>query len=105
MAVRTRSPRKKRKVFDSPERAWILEHIFFLNTTLEDLLSLFSLTNPSIRLLLVRHVSPKGSARQLPLTMQDRRHANPAQYEAPRHGSLAYLPRKRATRHRGKVKS
>ncbi|KAK4166101.1 ribosomal protein L3 [Cladorrhinum sp. PSN259] len=26
-------------------------------------------------------------------------------YEAPRHGSLAYLPRKRAARHRGKVKS
>jgi len=26
-------------------------------------------------------------------------------YEAPRHGSLAFLPRKRATRHRGKVKS
>ncbi|KAI9725993.1 MAG: 60S ribosomal protein L3 [Chrysothrix sp. TS-e1954] len=26
-------------------------------------------------------------------------------YEEPRHGSLAYLPRKRATRHRGKVKS
>lgn len=25
-------------------------------------------------------------------------------YEAPRHGSLAYLPRKRAARHRGKVK-
>jgi len=26
-------------------------------------------------------------------------------YEAPRHGSLAFLPRKRAARHRGKVKS
>jgi len=26
-------------------------------------------------------------------------------YEAPRHGSLAYLPRKRAARHRGKVKA
>ncbi|TGO81715.1 hypothetical protein BPOR_1043g00020 [Botrytis porri] len=26
-------------------------------------------------------------------------------FEAPRHGSLAYLPRKRASRHRGKVKS
>ncbi|KAJ5444689.1 60S ribosomal protein L3 [Penicillium daleae] len=26
-------------------------------------------------------------------------------FEAPRHGSLAYLPRKRAARHRGKVKS
>ncbi|KAI9653202.1 MAG: 60S ribosomal protein L3 [Alyxoria varia] len=26
-------------------------------------------------------------------------------YEAPRHGSLAFLPRKRASRHRGKVKS
>jgi large subunit ribosomal protein L3e len=25
-------------------------------------------------------------------------------YEAPRHGSLAFLPRKRAARHRGKVK-
>lgn len=28
-----------------------------------------------------------------------------AEYEAPRHGSLAFLPRKRAARHRGKVKS
>ena len=28
-----------------------------------------------------------------------------AQYEAPRHGSLGFLPRKRAARHRGKVKS
>ena len=27
------------------------------------------------------------------------------QYEAPRHGSLGFLPRKRAARHRGKVKS
>jgi len=26
-------------------------------------------------------------------------------YEAPRHGSLGFLPRKRAARHRGKVKS
>lgn len=26
-------------------------------------------------------------------------------FEAPRHGSLAFLPRKRAARHRGKVKS
>ncbi|KAL8875160.1 MAG: hypothetical protein Q9198_006439 [Flavoplaca austrocitrina] len=26
-------------------------------------------------------------------------------FEAPRHGSLAFLPRKRASRHRGKVKS
>lgn len=26
-------------------------------------------------------------------------------FEAPRHGSLAFLPRKRCTRHRGKVKS
>merc|ERR1712100_716047 len=26
-------------------------------------------------------------------------------FEAPRHGSLGFLPRKRATRHRGKVKS
>lgn len=25
-------------------------------------------------------------------------------FEAPRHGSLAFLPRKRAARHRGKVK-
>lgn len=25
-------------------------------------------------------------------------------FEAPRHGSLAFLPRKRASRHRGKVK-
>jgi hypothetical protein len=25
-------------------------------------------------------------------------------FEAPRHGSLAFLPRKRATRHQGKVK-
>lgn len=25
-------------------------------------------------------------------------------FEAPRHGSLAFLPRKRCTRHRGKVK-
>lgn len=32
---------------------------------------------------------------------------NPAlfQFEAPRHGSLGFLPRKRAARHRGKVKS
>lgn len=29
----------------------------------------------------------------------------PAQYEAPRHGSLGFLPRKRAARHRGKVKA
>jgi hypothetical protein len=27
------------------------------------------------------------------------------QFEAPRHGSLGFLPRKRAARHRGKVKS
>lgn len=27
------------------------------------------------------------------------------QYEAPRHGSLGFLPRKRAARHRGKVKA
>ena len=26
-------------------------------------------------------------------------------FEAPRHGSLGFLPRKRAARHRGKVKS
>ena len=26
-------------------------------------------------------------------------------YEAPRHGSLGFLPRKRAARHRGKVKA
>lgn len=30
---------------------------------------------------------------------------NSRQYEAPRHGSLGFLPRKRAARHRGKVKS
>ena len=28
-----------------------------------------------------------------------------SKFEAPRHGSLAFLPRKRAARHRGKVKS
>lgn len=33
-----------------------------------------------------------------PLAMSHRK------FEAPRHGSLAFLPRKRATRHRGKVK-
>lgn len=31
--------------------------------------------------------------------------ANRRKFEAPRHGSLAFLPRKRAARHRGKVKS
>lgn len=28
-----------------------------------------------------------------------------SKFEAPRHGSLAFLPRKRAARHRGRVKS
>lgn len=32
-------------------------------------------------------------------------HSDIQQYEAPRHGSLGFLPRKRAARHRGKVKS
>ena len=32
-------------------------------------------------------------------------HLSHLQYEAPRHGSLGFLPRKRAARHRGKVKS
>merc|ERR1712000_88344 len=40
-----------------------------------------------------------GSSRQTIANMSHRK------FEAPRHGSLAFLPRKRAARHRGKVKS
>ncbi|KAK2853301.1 hypothetical protein FQN49_005211, partial [Arthroderma sp. PD_2] len=39
------------------------------------------------------------------LTVNHRVKMSHRKYEAPRHGSLAYLPRKRAARHRGKVKS
>ncbi|KAJ5907704.1 hypothetical protein N7495_000386 [Penicillium taxi] len=56
--------------------------------------------------------SPNGSTTGNPIvtlttstTNDNRAKMSHRKFEAPRHGSLAYLPRKRAARHRGKVKS
>lgn len=51
------------------------------------------------KFILVVILLAKTGLQQLTTTAMSHR-----KFEAPRHGSLAYLPRKRAARHRGKVK-
>ncbi|PWN49126.1 putative RPL3-60s ribosomal protein l3 [Violaceomyces palustris] len=41
----------------------------------------------------------------IPSLLHPHHHLSQTQYEHPRHGSLGFLPRKRAARHRGKVKA